>query len=293
METLSQLTWFFEMNSAVYTNIIEEQLQRVGVITSEHPKVLATLLDRLQFFGPIEPNSVFFDFKKKCRSSAALLEVSTEKFIKAACKHPQLFYAVPETINSNAEDTAALLGITKAQFVEVTLRQPTLLCLSPAKVNAHAEDSATLLGITKTKFIEAALKKPSLFCYTPETVAEHGRLMHRFAEKGLVARDVENYYLNKPAILTLSDDNFHLRRAYAAYSGAGSPDNFLLLRATRTEIERAFVKALGHDPDCATITTPKPAKVNIRGEQDLKDRILVSNIQNGLLKGYSYEPEQG
>ena len=224
--------------------------------------------------------------------STELMGITKDQFVPAALKHAPLFTQSPATLNSNVEGSAELMGITKDQFVRAALKRPQLFYQLPETLNSNVEGSTELMGITKNELVRAALKNPALFYQSPETISRHAALMNKMAEKNLVPESVEDYYLNNPFLLSLADNNFHLRMVFALHQSLENHDNFSLLKTNRKTIERNFAEALGHDPDVKTVTEPRPLNVDINSKELQNLRILIANIKNGLLKSYQYKPDE-
>lgn len=229
---------------------------------------------------------------EKMDRTAELLGIGRQDFIKAAISQPSLFTYSPAKINENVETASRLLGISKEDYVATALKLPTLFYRSPEKINRNVEAAAREMGLSKEDVLTKVIaRQPSLMTQKPETISKHARLIRRFEEKGLIPVSADELMQRSPGLLTLSDDNFLLRRAYAAVVDLHDPKDIKLLKMSRQSIERAFVAALGHDPDVTVITAVKPWKEDVQTEEDRNLRTLIANIENGLLSGYQYAPQ--
>lgn len=224
--------------------------------------------------------------------AAGLLGITKQAYLGAALSQASLFTQKAARINQNVETGAQLLGISKEDYVKAALKLPTLFYRSPAKINRNVEDIARAMGMGKTDALDKVIaRQPSLMTQAPETIVRHARMIRRFEDKGLIPVPADALMQRSPGLLTLSDDNFFLRRAYAAVTNLENPQTIKLLKDSRRSIERAFVAALGHDPDVTVITATKPWKEDVQTEEDRNLRTLIANIQNGLLSGYEHTPE--
>jgi len=280
-----------------YKDRVIEALKELDLTDDQINSVYPSLLVYMDFLNAdISDDSSLFSYKERIEHSAALMNIDKEKFLTAALEQLQLFYQSPETLDDNVTRSAAIMNIDKEKFLTAALKQPQLFYQSPETLDDNVTRSATLLNIDKEKFVTAALKQPQLFSQSPETISGHARLMDSFARKGLTPDDVQDFYLNQPITLSLADNNFHLRLAFAHYEKRNQqPEQatgFSLLTAKRKQVERNFVEALGFNPDIKTVTAHKPLPMDIENTRDQNLRILISNIQNGLLKGYSHEPAE-
>lgn len=225
-------------------------------------------------------------------AAAGLLGVTKQEYLGAALSQPSLFTLKAERINRNIETGAGLLGITKGHYVKAALALPTLFYRSPEKINRNVEAAAREMGMSKEDALAKVIaRQPSLMTQKPETIAGHARMIRRFEEKGLIPVSADALMQRSPGLLTLSDDNFFLRRAYAVVAELENPQTIKILKDSRRSIERAFVAALGHDPDVTVITEAKPLREFVETEEEQNLRTLIANIQNGLLSGYTHAPE--
>lgn len=229
---------------------------------------------------------------EKMDRTAELLGIGRQDFIKAAMSQPSLFTYRPSKINDNVETAARLLGVSKENYVATALKLPTLFYRSPEKINRNVEAAARELGLSKEDVLTKVIaRQPSLMTQKPETISEHARLIRRFEQKGLIPVSADELMQRSPGLLTLSDDNFLLRRAYAAVVDLHDAQDIKLLKTSRQSIERAFVTALGHDPDVTVITATRPPREIVDTQEEWNLRILIANIKNGLLSGYTHAPE--
>ncbi len=225
-------------------------------------------------------------------TGARLLGIAKADYVRAALQQPSIFSQLPTTINNNIETGARLLGLAKEEYLALALKIPTLFYRSPEKINQNVETAAQMLGLSKEDVLMKVIpRQASLLTQSPETLASHARMIRRFEAKRLIPVSADELMMRSPGLLTLSDDNFHLRRAYAVVADLQKPQNIKLLKDSRGRIERAFVAALGHDPDVTVITAVKPWKEDVQTEEDRNLRTLIANIENGLLSGYRHAPE--
>lgn len=225
-------------------------------------------------------------------AAAGLLGITKEEYVGAAMSQPSLFTQKATRINGNIEAGAQLLGLTKDNYVQTALTLPTLFYRLPEKINRNVEAAAREMGLSKAEVLAQVIaRQPSLMTQAPETIARHARMIRRFEDKGLIPVEADALMQRSPGLLTLSDDNFFLRRAYAVVAELENPQTIKILKDSRRSIERAFVAALGHDPDVMVITEAKPLREFVETEEEQKLRILIANIQNGLLSGYRHAPE--
>lgn len=230
---------------------------------------------------------------EKTDVTSQLLGIPRQDYIKAAMSQPSLLTFKPSKINENVEAAARLLGLSKEDYVSAALKLPTLFYRSPEKINRNVEAAAREMGLSKADVLmKVVSRQPSLMTQRPETISKHARLMRRFEEKGLIPVSADELMQRSPGLLTLSDDNFHLRRAYAVVAKIKDPEDIKLIKSSRLSIERAFVEALGHDPDITVITATAPPREIVDTEEEWKLRALIANIKNGLLASYLHAPEE-
>ena len=111
-------------------------------------------------------------------------------------------------------------------------------------------------GLTLAAYLAAALKQPQLFCRTPATIIGHIHCVIDMQREGLLTfpgqadagpgetlRPLLAYLVKNPLFMTLSDDNYALRRTYARVTG-DRPGGAALLRRTRRRVEQDLARAL-------------------------------------------------
>jgi hypothetical protein len=220
-----------------------------------------------------------------------LLGLASQAYIDKIMKSsPQLLTMTPNKINGNAEETARLLSIEKSIYVASVMKAPQIFYQSPATIADRMDLACDLLDIDRETYIGMALKQPALFYRDPETLLKNKKLIHLFHEKGILHDDPRDFYIGKPDILCLAQENFHLRYIFAKATGIKDVKGFGLLRRPKHEVEKELVRAFGHNPDEKVITRPIVRGQHVSADEKAH-RAMVGLIRRKIITGYRYEPQ--
>jgi hypothetical protein len=151
----------------------------------------------------------FWNFNDKLKQAAEFLKISKSEYLRAALKHPQLFYQSVESIKHNVEGAAKLLGIPVKLYIKAALKRPTLLTSSPDTVYAH---------------------------YVALTVA------HKNGH--IVSDDLIGDVLNNPVALVYSAKNTGLRDYHASLFGRTRTLGDFFRKKSKSVIEREIIECL-------------------------------------------------
>jgi hypothetical protein len=183
-------------------------------------------------------------------------------YLRAAVKQPSLFYQSPATIIANIENVAAHFhdhGLAIHAYFQAAVKQPPLFYQSPATIIANIEGVANHFhahGLAIHDYLRAAVKQPSLFCRSPTTIIRHVILIINLHQQGFITfsskadatqgqplKPMFDFLVKNPLYLTLSDDNYALREAYARLTGKKFNGTYLLTRK-RHHVEHEYAEAL-------------------------------------------------
>jgi hypothetical protein len=184
-------------------------------------------------------------------------------YLRAAARHPQLFYQAPATLIANIEQVArhfAPHGLTLPEYLGAAVRHPQLFYQAPATLVANIEEVARHFvphGLALPDYLRAAVKQPPLFASKPATVIRHVHLVIDMHAQGLVTFPGQKdappdqplgplfaFLVKLPLYFCLADDNYALRIRYAQVTG-DLPRGAGLLTRPRSRIERDLARALG------------------------------------------------
>lgn len=182
--------------------------------------------------------------------------LTTRDYVRAALNEPALWASKPETTTAKIEDVVrhfATEGLTLGEYLHSALKQPQLFCQSyetiVSNIDRVAEQFATD-GLTRRAYLEAAVKLPQLFCRSPETIIEHANILAALHDKRLLpippgTEALMDFIVTHPMLLTLADDNLHLREIAAHI--AQTRDAKAPMYANRPDVEETVTHALRHN----------------------------------------------
>lgn len=265
--------------------------------------------------------------KKNIDDTSKLLGVTKGTYIKAAARRITILGYAPQTLQSKVEKISELFGVNRKAATKASMSTPALMTLNvermhqnvgrmaellgidthllghklitqgptglyqdPDTVNARVEKVVELTGMEKEKYTALIMKKVNLLWRSPEAVAHNLQLLKLFNQKGILKRDVEEFYTSSPDILAVSPTNFHLRYLYAQATEITGATAFMLLRTPRRSIEEKFAAMLGHNPEQKTVTRP----VKLGDDQPWEEKrhvAMVGLIRRGVLSTYEYKPK--
>jgi hypothetical protein len=140
-------------------------------------------------------HSTYFDCEEKVGRMVAHFApdgLTTQAYLRAAVKRPDLFYQNPETLIHNIEgvtDHFLAHGLTRRAYLRGAVSHPQIFYQKPATLIANIEGVADHFcrdGLSCEKYLRAAITNPSLFCRKPATIIRHAELITDLHRKGLL-----------------------------------------------------------------------------------------------------------
>lgn len=240
-------------------------------------------------------------------------DISKDALVRAALKHPDLFFADPNTVKENVAGMVtrfAAEGLTRHEYAQAALGHPQLFGQRPETLESNIRDFVKpfeVEGLTVSDYLhKAALNQPSLFSMSPDTTATHLRIIIDTYKKGLIKfsgkgydpnapealKPILDYTLANPVLLKTATNTLILKTLYAATSGKDSPN--AVLRATSSQVIGHLFAEGGHDDPRTPIPhIPEPPEDAKAEEVDkwARSRALRSLVRSGILPGSVEEPK--
>jgi len=228
--------------------------------------------------------------KGKVEDMARLLGVTFPEAVRACMKAPPLITLDMEEISKNVDTLAAFLQTDRAALAQKLVRQgPQALYQNPNSIHERLQETSRLTGISPAEYMGLALKKVNLLWRAPEAIAHNLELMTLFNKKGILERDIKEFYTGSPDILAVSPTNFHLRYLYAVAADRSGEKSFSLLKTSRKEIEEKYMEILGYDPKEKTISR-RAFYGDDQPVREKKHTAMVGLIKRGILSTFTYDP---
>jgi len=197
---------------------IEEALRALPLGEAEIASVAARLLGSpplLQENSHLRfESTTFLDFRSKVNAIVEEFSadgLTLENYLRAAVKHPSVFYQAPATVHANIEGVVRYFrkdGLTQKDYVQAVVKQPSLFRMPSATVQANIAGVVERFrkhGLTFRDYVRAAVKQPSLFCMSPATVqANLEGVVEHFGKDGLTLGDYLSAAVKQPALFSMA-----------------------------------------------------------------------------------------
>ncbi len=296
------------------------ELTLLGVEPEDQQSAMPGILKRLEKSGrrqgAITPSSSILNISDDISALATLFQhddISKNELVRSALKHPDLFFADPNTVKENVAGVVqrfAAEGLTRHEYAQAALEHPQLFGQRPETLESNIRNFVKAFeaeGLTVSDYLhKAALKQPSLFSMSPDTTATHLRTIIDTYKKGLVKfndkgydpnaseplKPILDYALANPVLLKTATKTLILKTLYAATSGKDSPNS--VFRATNSQVINHLFAEGGHsDPQTPIPHIPEPPEDAPAEEVDkwASRRALRSLVRSGILPGSVEEPK--
>ena len=144
-----------------------------------------------------------------------------------------MFCQKPSTLTRNIDAVVRHFagdGLTTRDYLTAARTEPSLFCHKPSTVIANIETVVKHFaedGFTTRDYLTATLRQPSLFYRRPQSIIGHINILESIHRKKVLPiepgrRALLNYIVEHPKLISLADDNLHLREIAAHLTDAAT-----------------------------------------------------------------------